>query len=80
MKSQLTGQNREEVFHLALHHATQNAIKLEQISIDPGETNTALFTPGSEYRDLIRKRLQGIDEERLAGYYNMHDFWNGFIP
>jgi len=33
-----------------------------------------------EYQRLIIKRIQRIDEKRLANYNNLEAFWNGFIP
>lgn len=73
-------ETKEEVFILAVNNATDNAVKLR--GLFPG--NKSEYFAGAvnsgTYERFIIKRLEGIDRERLAGYYNIEDFWNGFIP
>ncbi|UCH96176.1 MAG: hypothetical protein JSV88_04780 [Candidatus Aminicenantes bacterium] len=80
MDSQMTGETREEVFILTIKNAADNMIKLGKPLLKKEKPR---FTgcPDSEiYQKLIIGRIQRLDKETLANYYNMEAFWNGFIP
>ena len=72
----------EEVFILTIKNAADNVIKLGQYLFkDKNSKNVFTGTVCSErYKRLINKRIERIDKKRLAGFYNMEAFWNGFIP
>jgi hypothetical protein len=79
MESQSKEETREEVFILTIKNAADNAIKLGKTLLNHREKSFA----GSNwevYQRIIGKRIQHIDEKRLARYNNMEAFWNGFIP
>lgn len=70
----------EEVFILTIKNAADNIIKLGQYLLKD-EKNAFTETVCSRiYERLINKRIEKIDKKRLAGFYNMEAFWNGFIP
>jgi hypothetical protein len=69
----------EEVFILTIRNAADNAIKLGKLLMAHRKRTLSVVNTG-EYRQLIIKRIQRIDETRLAKYNNMDAFWNGFIP
>ena len=70
---------QEEVFILTIKNAADNAIKLGKLLMAHRKRILSVLNSG-EYRQLIIKRIQRIDETRLAKYNNMEAFWNGFIP
>jgi hypothetical protein len=73
-------ETKEEVFILAIKNATDNAAKLRRFF--PGNISEVfkVAVNSETYERLIIKRIESIDRERLASYYNLDDFWNGFIP
>lgn len=77
-KAQKQEETREEVFVLTIGNATDNVIKLEKFLLNTKKSIKTINT--RLYGNLINRRIQGIDKKRLAGYHNMDDFWNGFIP
>jgi hypothetical protein len=79
MEFQRRGETREEVFILTIKNAADNAIKLGKPLLNHREKSFAGVN-WEVYQRLIGKRIQRIDEKRLANYNNMEAFWNGFIP
>jgi len=78
MDSQKKEETREEVFILTIKNAADNAIKLGKTL--PEKQRAILAAVNTRgYKQLIIKRMQRIDEKRLAHYHNMDAFWNGFI-
>ena len=72
-------ETREEVFFLTIKNAADNALKLGKPLLKHRKIILAAVNTGV-YQQLIVKRIQRIDEKRLAKYNNMEAFWNGFIP
>lgn len=79
MDSQKQEETQEEVFILTIKNAADNAIKLGKPLLNLRKRILAEMNTGV-YQRLIGKRIQRIDEKRLANYNNMEAFWNGFIP
>jgi hypothetical protein len=79
MDSQKQEETREEVLILTIKNAADNAIKLGKSLLNHRKRILAEVNTGV-YQQLIIKRIQRIDEKRLANYNNMEAFWNGFIP
>jgi hypothetical protein len=80
LKTQEVVETKEEVFILAIKNATDNAVKLRRFF--PGDISESftMAVNSEAYERFIIKGKNGIDRERLVSYYNMDDFWNGFIP
>lgn len=79
MDTQQQEEIREEVFILTIKNAVDNAIKLGEPLLSRREKSIGGVN-WEVYQRLISKRIQRIDEKRLAKYNNMEAFWNGFIP
>jgi hypothetical protein len=79
MDTQRREKTREEVFILTIKNAANNAKKLGKTLLNHREKSFAGIN-WEVYQRLIGKRIQHIDEKRLARYNNMEAFWNGFIP
>lgn len=73
-------ETKEEVFILAIKNATDNAVKLRRFFPGNISEGFAGAVNSETYERVIIKRIESIDRERLSSYYNMDDFWNGFIP
>jgi hypothetical protein len=76
MDSQMRGEHQEEVFVITIKNAADNVIK----HIKKRKKRFTKSIHSKIYGDLIIKRIENIDKNRLADYYNMEAFWNGFIP
>lgn len=79
MDSQKQEETGEEVFILTVKNAADNAKKLGRPLPNRQKRILAEVKRGV-YQRLIIKRIQRIDEKRLANYNNMEAFWTGFIP
>jgi hypothetical protein len=79
MDSQKQEETGEEVFILTIKNAADNAIKLGKPLLNRQKGILPEVKTGV-YQQLIIKRIQRIDEKRLANYNNMEAFWTGFIP
>jgi hypothetical protein len=73
-------ETKEEVFLLAIKNASGNALKLGKYLSEHAAKGLENTVNSERYHELIIKSAARIDRKRLAGYYNMNDFWNGFIP
>ncbi len=82
MDSQMRGEHQEEVFVVTIKNAADNIIKPgKHFFKNKNRENRFTKSINSKiYGDLIIKRIENIDKNRLADYYNMEAFWNGFIP
>ncbi len=76
MNSQMRGELQEEVFVITIKNAADNVIK----HIKKRKNRFTKSIHSKIYGELIIKRIETIDKNRLADYYNMEAFWNGFIP
>jgi hypothetical protein len=76
INSQMGIELEEEVFVLTVKNAADNVIKY----IKKRKNRFTRSIHSKIYRELILKRIENIDKNRLADYYNMEAFWDGFIP
>jgi hypothetical protein len=76
INSQMRIEQEEEVFVLTVKNAADNVIK----HIKKRKNRFTKSIHSKIYRELILKRIENIDKNRLADHYNMEAFWNGFIP
>jgi hypothetical protein len=73
-------EEKEDVFFLSIKNASGNALKLGKYLSEHAAKGLENTVNSERYHELIIKSAARIDRKRLAGYYNMNDFWNGFIP
>jgi hypothetical protein len=76
MNSQMRSEYRDEVFVLTVKNASDNVIK----HVKKRKNRFTKSINSKIYRELILKRIETIDKNRLADYFNMEAFWSGFIP
>jgi hypothetical protein len=76
MNSQMRGEHQEEVFVITIKNAADNVIKF----LKNRDNHFTKSVTSKMYGELIIKRIENIDKNRLTDYYNMEAFWNGFIP
>jgi hypothetical protein len=78
MNAETKSETWEETFILTIKNAADNVIKF--FKTEKGKNPFMESINTDTYKELILKRIAGIDKQRLSGYYNMEAFWNGFIP
>jgi len=76
MNSQMRSELQEDLFVVTIKNAADNIIKY----IKKRKNRFTKSINSIMYEELIIKRIEDIDKNRLADYYNMEAFWNGFIP
>lgn len=69
----------DEVFILTVKRATDNALKIENHIPDQKESLFD-FVSYELYRKNILRKIERISSRRIKLFFNMDDFWNGFIP